>query len=60
MLLTQASSESLHSLEPVIVLIAISSVVFWRVTLRILALALVGLAFSGAVLVWTAVQHVLR
>jgi hypothetical protein len=58
MLLTQASSESLHSLEPVIVLIAISSIVFWRVTLRILAIALVVLVVSGAVLAWTAMQHV--
>jgi hypothetical protein len=58
MLLTQAGSETLRSLEPAIVLIAISSIVFWRVTLRILAIALVALVVSGAVLVWTAMQHV--
>lgn len=58
MLLAQQGSDSLHSLEPFIIVIAIASVLFWRVALKMLAIVLVVLLISGVILLLGAMHTV--
>jgi len=50
MFIAQASPENVQSLEPVIIIIAIALVLFWRAALKILAVIMVALIVSGIVM----------
>ncbi len=60
----QGAPQDLDSFRPIIVLAAIISVVFWRAVLKtilmIVAIILVVLLTSGAVLVFQSAHHVIR
>jgi hypothetical protein len=59
MFLAQGAPENLQSLEPVIVVLSIAAVLFWRVVLRILAIMIILLLVSGVVLLLEAMHHVI-
>jgi hypothetical protein len=56
MFLVQGGSDGLHLLAPVV--IAIASLLFWRVALKILAIVLIVLVISGAIHLLGVIHHV--
>jgi hypothetical protein len=60
MFLAQGAPENLQSLEPVIVVLSIAAVLFWRVLLRILMIVILVLLVSGVVLLLEGTHHAIR
>ena len=51
MFLAQGAAESTSSLETMIVLVAIASVLFWRIAFKLLLIGVIALVISGLIAV---------
>jgi len=60
MFLAQGAPENLQSLEPVIVVLSIAAVLFWRVVLRLLAIVIIVLFVSGVALLLEGIHQAIR
>jgi hypothetical protein len=58
MFLAQGGAENLKSLEPVIVVLAIGSVLFWRLVLKLVVIAVVAVIASGVIFFVQHLHHV--
>jgi hypothetical protein len=60
MLLAQGGVENLQSVEPIVIILAITSILFWRVVVKILAVAAVVIFISGVILLLQVASHAAR
>lgn len=60
MFLAQGGPESLQSVEPAVVVLGIVVVLFWRVFLKILLIAVIVLVVSGFIFLVQDMHHVVR